>query len=490
MATDGTHRTMASDSGRNVVPMARPQGRRSLVREVESHSAVALLEFQSPTAALIAEPVPASARYTGLILSSAVLLTILMLAYFKVDRVVVTTGQVSAAATNVVVQPLETSIVRSVRVKTGQTVRKDELLAELDPTFAGGDDRSTSAQAASLSAEVARLRAELGGQPYRSDGTSYGEAQALMYAQRQQQFEFHVASLRAKVDSIQAKIDQATAGAQNARTRLAGLRDVEARRAELERLQVGSHLNTLAARDARLQMESQLSDAEKIREAARRDLQAAQADLDDYQHQWRSETSQLLSTQERLLSDMQGQASKAQRRHSLVELRAPQDGVVLSVAKVSAGSVLQSGDDFIRLVSIDAPVEVQALVPGNTAGFVHVGDPVTIKFETFPYIQYGYATGRVEVLSPDAFASPPPPNQPLPTQPNTQSSAPANMPSGSPVYVARISIGEMRMRNVPADFRVTPGMPVTADVHVGEHSILSAMFARAAPVLSEGLRDP
>ncbi len=480
---------MANKAEATTTPVARRQDRRVAAREMDSHNALALLEFQSPTAALIAEPVPASARYNTLILSSMVLVTILLLAFFKVDRVVVTTGQVTASASNIVVQPLETSIVRSVKVKTGQTVRKGDVLAELDPTFAGGDDTSTSAQAASLAAEVARLRAELAGQTYRSDGTQYSDMQALMFAQRQQQYEFHVASLRAKIESIQVRMDQASAAVENSRTRLIGLRDVEKRRAELERLLVGSHLNTLAARDSRLQMEAQLSDAEKTRDGAARDLQAAQADLDDYQHQWRSETSQMLSQQERLLSDMQGQASKAQMRHSLVELRAPQDGTVLSVAKVSTGSVMQSGDDFIRLVPLDAPVEVSVLIPGNTAGFVHVGDPVTIKFETFPYVEYGYALGRVEVVSPDSFAQPPRENE-KPTQPNMQSGSPANLPSSGSVFVAKVSLTEMRMRNLPTDFRVTPGMPVTADVHVGERSILSAMFARTAPLAAEGLRDP
>ena len=483
---------MATDARFTQVAPARGSGRggRRGSGAVEGHTALALLEFQSPTAALIAERVPLSARATTLVLSSLVLVTMLLLAYFKVDRVVVTTGQVSAASANIMVQPLETSIVRSVSVRAGETVRQGQVLAELDPTFAGGDDRSTTAQAASLAAEVARLRAELAGAGYASDGTPYGDMQAMMFAQRHQEYTFHAASLRAKIDSVAVKVAQANASMESARDRLVGLRDVEARRAELERLQVGSHLNTLAARDARLQMEAQFADAQKAREGAARDFQAAQADLDDYLNQWRSDTSQMLATQERLLSDMQGQASKARLRHALVELRAPQDGVVLSVAKVSTGSVMQSGDEFIRLVPLDAPMEVQAMVPGNTSGFVHVGDPVTIKFETFPYIQYGYAMGRVEVVSPDAFSAPPPTNASLPSQPNAQAGAPANMPGVGSVYLARISIAELHMRNLPETFRVSPGMPVTADVMVGKRSILSAMFARAAPLAAEGLRDP
>ena len=69
----------------------------------------------------------------------------------------------------------------------------------------------------------------------------------------------------------------------------------------------------------------------------------------------------------------------------LVELRADRDATVLTVAKVSVGSVLQSGQQFITLVPADAPLEVEANISGRDDGFVHVGDPVAIKFDTFPY---------------------------------------------------------------------------------------------------------
>ena len=36
---------------------------------------------------------------------------------------------------------------------------------------------------------------------------------------------------------------------------------------------------------------------------------------------------------------------------------------------------------------------------------MHVGDPVAIKFDTFPYTQYGMAHGVVRIISPDSFNS-------------------------------------------------------------------------------------
>src|ERR1700730_1001993 len=103
------------------------------------------------------------------------------------------------------------------------------------------------------------------------------------------------------------------------------------------------------------------------------------------------------------MADARQKLNKARLRHQLVELRANRDATVLTVAKVSVGSVLQSGDQFITLVPTDAPLEVEANIVGHDGGFVQVGASVAVKFDTFPFSQYGLAQGRVRTVSADSF---------------------------------------------------------------------------------------
>ena len=99
----------------------------------------ALLEFESPTAALIEAPVKPAARSILWTIVSAVIASMAVAALFPIDMVVTGSGRVvSLQATNVV-QPLETAIVRAINVREGQTVRAGEVLARLDPTFSGAD---------------------------------------------------------------------------------------------------------------------------------------------------------------------------------------------------------------------------------------------------------------------------------------------------------------------------------------------------------------
>ena len=169
----------------------------------------------------------------------------------------------------------------------------------------------------------------------------------------------------------------------------------------------------------------------------------------------------------------------------MVELRAERDATVLTIAKVSVGSVLQSGDQFITLVPTDVPLEVEANISGRDDGFVHLGDPVAVKFDTFPYHQYGMATGTVRTISADSFTS-------ADEARSRTGTGAVPVPQGStePVFRARIAIDEVKLHDVPAGFHLVPGMPVTADIKVGKRTVLNYLLGRVLPLVSEGMREP
>ncbi|HET9018882.1 MAG TPA: biotin/lipoyl-binding protein, partial [Acetobacteraceae bacterium] len=127
----------------------------------ESMAGQAVLEFQSPTLTLVSQPVPFSTRMTTWLITSLVIASIVVFGAIPVDRLVSSPGILMAQSPNVIVQPLETAIVRRILVHESQHVKKGELLAELDPTFAGSDEKSSVAQLASLQAQVDRMKAEL-----------------------------------------------------------------------------------------------------------------------------------------------------------------------------------------------------------------------------------------------------------------------------------------------------------------------------------------
>jgi len=254
-------------------------------------------------------------------------------------------------------------------------------------------------------------------------------------------------------------------------------------RHELDRLGVGSKLNTLAAMDSRAEMQRYLSNAQETARSGQRDLSALVAEREGYVHSWHADLSEKLSDAISKLSDARAQLDKARLRRNLVELRAERDATVQSIARVSEGSVLQPGQQFITLVPADAPLEIEADIPGREDGYVRVGDHVTIKLDTFPYTRYGAAYGTVRVMSPDSFI-------PQDDQRNPTGSVPVAINSTEPYYRSRISIDRLGLHDTPDNFHMVPGMSVTADIGVGKRTVLGYMLQRVMGAAMDDVKEP
>jgi hemolysin D len=453
---------------------------------VAAETTRALLEFQSPTAAVIAERVPVSGRLTIWVIAAAILSSVGAMGFYSVDRVVPVQGKVVAKIPNIVVQPLETAIVRQIAVREGQVVHAGDRLAMLDPTFVAADAGSINEQVSSLQAEVDRLRAEADGQTYLGNGSPASQLQAMIFAQQHAERAAKLESYRQRIDSARAKVAQTVSDVAAYAEEYRAAQTKEGMRRQLEQLQIGSKLNTLDAGAQRAEVNRTLQSAIASNTAAKSDLDGLSAERDAYVQQVQGETAQQLTLQGRKLSDALEQQNKARLRRNLVDLRADRDAVVLSVAKVSVGSVVQSGDELISLVPTDAPLEIEASVPARDAGFVQSGDKAVIKFATFPYTTYGYARGTLETVSADSFAASQGgqdrPGRPAMSQPDADGAA--------MFFRARLSMDEMKLHNLPAGFRMTPGMPVTADIKVGRRTVLAYLLSRVVPTLTEGMREP
>jgi hemolysin D len=447
-------------------------------------TAPALLEFQWPSTAVANAPIPQAARGIVWIISSMVIALIALAGLIPVDQVVTTRGLVVSQSPNIVVQPLETAIVRSIEVREGQRVQAGQLLARLDATFASADLSALAMQVSTLEAEVGRLKAEADDQTFNYDGLDPSwTLQASIFERRKAVYDAKLENFDRQRDELSSVISRAQSDADGYRQRLKVAASIEQMRKQLEARQVGSRLNTLLAEDNWAEMSRSLGNAEQTAEAAKRQQAAVAADRDGYIQSWRAEVSQSLSEASSRISDARELLNKARLRKQLVELKSEADAIVQSVAKVSVGSVLQSGERLITLVPANAPLAIETNIVGRSSGFVHVGDPVVIKFDTFPYSQYGLAHGTVRGLSPDSFSAR--------EQARDPNSSLAMLPSDAePFYRTRISIDQVALHGVPAGFTVSPGMPVTADVKVGRRTVLKYILGVMLPIGQEAMREP
>lgn len=429
-------------------------------------------EFQSDTAELLAEKPPVSARITLHFIAATLAAAILMASIFPVDRMVQARGRVVSQAPTIVVQPLETSIVRRIAVREGQVVRAGDTIAALDPTFSTADLSRLDQQVSALSEEIARLSAELDGEPYRPtrDGLQVA-AQRALYASRQAEYQAQVARYDERIAAVEAGIARAIRDRDFYTERLGIYEEVEGMRQTLEKKKAGSRLNALVATDSRVEMERNVVTNEGTIKASRHELEALKNERVVFEKQWRARIAQDLSDRQLAFDQAREELAKATRRFSLVELTAVEDAIVQQLGSVSVGSVVQSGEKIATLVPLDTVFEVEVELAARDQGFVAAGDEVVLKFDAWPFVEHGSARGRVRTISPDAFTP----------QPGA---------TGTPYYLAVVEITDLSLKRVPEGFRLVPGMPLTADIVVGSNTIMAYMLNGALSNLNEGMSEP
>ncbi len=143
--------------------LAKAKAKFGLLKKAEKPSAARALDFLPDADEIELRPLPPLARITMYVFVGAFVVFILWAIFSNVDRDVVTHGRLVTPLPNLVVQPLETSIIQSIDVRVGQVVKKGQRLATLDPTFTEADESQLRTRLHSLDNQLQQMDAELSG---------------------------------------------------------------------------------------------------------------------------------------------------------------------------------------------------------------------------------------------------------------------------------------------------------------------------------------
>ena len=143
---------------------------------------------------------------------------------------------------------------------------------------------------------------------------------------------------------------------------------------------------------------------------------------------------------------VQEQLKKGEKRRNLVVLTAPSDAVVLSIAKVSQGSVIKEAEPLFTLVPLEAELEAEVRIDSLDVGHVKVGDQAKLKLDAFPFQQHGTLSAEVRTISQDAF--------------RRDVNSPAMEPGMDAYYISRIKLGKDKLKKMADKARLLPGMTI------------------------------
>jgi len=420
-------------------------------------------------------PLPRVARITLHLMLAALICFAAWASVSKVDVVVVGRGRLVTPLPNIVVQPLETSIIQSIDVRPGQVVRKGEPLATLDSTFVQADASQLRNRLASLNTQLASLEADLSRNqtPVLDAGTPDGQIQTRLSAERLATYGSQLRRQSESIARLRSALDTARQDEQALAARVKVLREMEAMTDELvgKKLAVKSRL--LDARDRLLEAERAMELARNRQLELRRELSAVEAEKASFETGWRQKLLEEMLAVSRERDAVNDQLRKAKRRQSLIVITAPADAVVLDIAKLSPGSIVREAEPFFTLVPIGDVLEAEVEVGARDVGYLKLGDTTRVKLDAFPFQKHGMLKGALRTISHDAYRKEQGPGA-----------------STEAYYTARIAMAAYKLDHMPAHARLLPGMTVTTEMVVGSRSVLSYIFWPLTKTMAESIREP
>jgi protease secretion system membrane fusion protein len=397
------------------------------------------------------------------------------------DKGVPLQGTVAKESNRKAIQHQTGGVVQQILVKDGDVVKAGQVLVRMNGVMAKSSYETSEAQYLTARANEARLIAERDGLktikfPAELEQRK-GEARVMelmtlqnqLFTSRQMSlqselgsYDENVAGLKEQIKSLEESRESKKAQMGFLKEQLDGMRDLAK--------------EGYVARNRLLDLErtyAQLSGAisEDIGNIGRFRRQVLEIGLrksqrmQDYQKEVRTQLGDVEKEAEALGARMQGQKYEVDN----IEVKAPVDGTVTSLAVFTQGGVVQPGFKMMEVVPTDDPMIVEGQLAVNLVDRVHVGLKTELIFSAFNVNKTPHIEGQVEQIAADRSL---------------------DERTGAPYYKVRVRVtpkGQKMIAEHKMDVR--PGMPVELFVKTGERTmmnyLLKPVFDRAKSSMSE-----
>jgi hemolysin D len=452
------------------------------------------LAFLPAALEIVETPASPAGRAIGGTLIALFVLALIWATFSHVDIVATATGRIIPTGYSKVIQPFDTGVVRAIHVSDGQNVNSGDVLIELDPTIAAGEVNHLRSDLLSAQLDIARLRAVLTDTDdalatFRPPET----ANPVLVAQQRQFLLAQVAEHKSKIAALDGQRAQKEAELSTI-SRTVDKLDAVIPTIE-ERVNIRKSLSEYGSRLQYFEVLQQLTESQQerlVQKSHLKEAQAAIAAIVETRSQTVGEFRRTLfgelAEAERKATGLAADLSKAEQRARLQSLTAPVSGMVQQLAVHTIGGVVTPGQTLMVVVPRDSQLEIEAMVSNRDIGFVHVGDEVQIKVDTFDFTRYGLLQGIVRSISSDAITRDETNDKSNSKQPGSSNAS--SEPKGQQLtYAARISVDRPTLQVEDKLVNLSPGMAVTAEIKTGSRRVIGYLLSPIVKYKQESLRE-
>jgi len=427
-------------------------------------------DFSPRLLALQEEPPSPMPRAILFTLLTFLLILLLWSLVGQLDIIVRAQGKLLPITRLKVIQPLEGGRVERINVTEGELVKKGETLIVMDTLFTEADTKKLKSKIDESQMQVRRIEAELSGNAFISKPGD----EASIFREVFQQYEANVASFHSSIDeqkSVRMQAEQEKASAQAVLEKLKETLPIYVKNeAALKKLSDKGYVNKLDI----LQKQKERIIAEQDMHAQERKIASLTAKIEQvenkierlkvtYRQNLLNKRAEISQSLEQLRQDWK----KQEHKNQLMELKAPQDGYVQTLATHTEGSVVPSGTVLLTIVPANEPLKAEVYLNNRDIGAVSTGEEAKVKLAAYEFQKYGLLDAKVGTISADTV------------QQNK------NDPKSSINYRAQLELVTQHLEHGGKIFSLRPGMLVTAEIKVGTRSVMEYLLSPIQKAVSE-----
>jgi adhesin transport system membrane fusion protein len=378
----------------------------------------------------------------------------------KVDEVTAGQGKVIPSSKVQLIQATEPATVSALLVRSGQQVKRGQLLARLD----NPQSRQIQAETEALQARSARLASEgLGG----GASNQLAGEEATLSAVRRQALSSRVAALGASADQRRRELAEAQATANSLRSSLALAQQRVQMLEPLAAKNIVPQTELLDARREVVDLQGRIAGAVEQAGRAAAAIREAQSQASEANFSFRQEAlNERSQVQQKIAVNEQslgGQGPLGRR-----ELRSPVDGVVNDVKVTTIGGFVNAGEKVMEVVPMGEKLLVETRVKPSDIAFIKVGDRALVKVTAYDFSTYGGLDGKVVQVSADSIYD------------EVEKQA---------YFTVIVETNRSFLQAGTHRLPITPGMMTDTQIITGRKSVLSYLLKPVMRARSEALRE-
>ena len=427
-----------------------------------------------------------------MVLRGVLVLFLLMLLWAcigRLDVVSVAEGKLVPVSYLKIVQPAEAGIVREIAIKEGQSVKKDQLLIRMDGNISEADSLSIKNALALKNLELRRIDAELNGKPLKREQSDAVELFDRIYSE----YQSNLAALQDRLNTERAAMRKASsdlAATKEVKHKLEQVlpsyKEQEAAYDDLVKDGYAGKLMFQEKQRARIESEQDLRSQEFNVNSLQASIEQSQKRLNQIQSDYRQKLEAERVTTYAEHQRLEQEWAKQSHKNSLLELKAPQAGIIKDLATHTTGTVVSPGTVLMTLVPNNEALQAEVWLKNEDAGFVHEGQMVKVKLMAYPFQKYGMIDGKVLQVSADAT-----------DKTNTNSnqnnaSENAQNATGSSAQLAYRTIVQLDQQSLQIEqdkLHLTPGMQVAAEIKLADQTVMEYLLSPISKAFHEAGRE-